>query len=175
MGDHALSGPKAISSWRVREGRREDLKAVLALVRELAAYERAADEVSLTLTQLEKDAEAGCFVWTVAEACETGQIIGMALHHGRYSTWKGKTWYVEDLVVTEAWRGQGVGKALFAAVAQRAWAEEAQRLEWQVLDWNEPAIGFYQHLEATLDGSWLNGRLTREALQNHPLVTPVQS
>ncbi|MDA0728308.1 MAG: GNAT family N-acetyltransferase [Bacteroidetes bacterium] len=171
MGHLALSGPEGDSKWYVREGRRKDLKAVLALVRELAAYERAAHEVSLTLSQLEKDAEAGCFAWTVAEERATGQIIGMVLHHGRYSTWKGKTWYVEDLVVTEAWRGQGVGKALFAAVAQRAWAEEAQRLEWQVLDWNEPAIGFYRHLEASLDGSWLNGRLTREALKNHPLRT----
>lgn len=139
------------------------MKAVRALIVELAEYEKAPDEVTLTLAQLERDLVEGCFEVTVAEA-QNGEVVGMALHHARYSTWKGKTWYLEDLVVTESWRGRGVGKALFSEVVATAQSRESQRLEWQVLDWNEPAIGFYEALNASLDGSWLNGRLTSEQL-----------
>jgi GNAT superfamily N-acetyltransferase len=156
----ALDTPAAFA---VRPGRAADLKAVRALIVELAEYEEAPDEVTLTLAQLERDLAAGCFEVTVAEALD-GSVVGMALHHARYSTWKGKTWYLEDLVVTESWRGRGVGKALFSEVAATAHSRDSQRLEWQVLDWNEPAIGFYKALNASLDGSWLNGRWTREQL-----------
>ncbi len=135
---------------------------------ELAVYEDAPDEVTLTLEQLMRDAEAGCFEVTLAESDQEG-IVGMALHHPRYSTWKGRTWYLEDLVVTQTWRGRGVGKALFHAVARRAVDMDAQRLEWQVLDWNESAIGFYKHLDASVEDSWLNGRLTRTQLESMPL------
>lgn len=156
----ALDTPAAFA---VRPGRIADLKAVRALIVELAEYEEAPDEVTLTLAQLERDLAAGCFEVTVAEALD-GSVVGMALHHARYSTWKGKTWYLEDLVVTESWRGRGVGKALFSEVAATAHSRDSHRLEWQVLDWNEPAIGFYKALNASLDGSWLNGRWTREQL-----------
>lgn len=156
----ALETPAAFA---VRPGRAADLKAVRALIVELAEYEEAPDEVTLTLAQLERDLAAGCFEVTVAEALD-GSVVGMALHHARYSTWKGKTWYLEDLVVTESWRGRGVGKALFSEVAATAHSRDSHRLEWQVLDWNEPAIGFYKALNASLDGSWLNGRWTREQL-----------
>ena len=124
--------------------------------------------VELTLEQLERDAAEGLFDVTVAESREGG-IVGMALHHPRYSTWKGKTWYLEDLVVTESWRGKGVGKALFRAVVEHALRADAQRLEWQVLDWNEPAIGFYKRLDASIEHSWLNGRLTRKQLESWPM------
>jgi GNAT superfamily N-acetyltransferase len=147
----------------VRPGQASDLKAVRALIVELAEYEKAPDEVTLTLDQLERDLAAGCFQVTVAEATD-GKVVGMALHHARYSTWKGKTWYLEDLVVTASWRGRGVGKAMFSEVVSVANAREAARLEWQVLDWNDQAIGFYQSMNASLDGAWLNGRLTREQL-----------
>ena len=90
----------------------------------------------------------------------------MALHHPRYSTWKGVTWYLEDLVVTESWRGKGVGKALFNEVVSVAQRRDAHRLEWQVLDWNAPAIGFYERLGATVSSDWLNGRLTRTQLDS---------
>lgn len=140
------------------------MPAVHALIVELATYEKAPAEVTLTAAELEADLREGCFEVTVAEGPQ-GQIVGMALHHLRYSTWKGRTWYLEDLVVTEPWRGKGVGRALFEAVAQRALERDAQRLEWQVLDWNAPAIEFYQRLGASLDGSWLNGRWTRQDLE----------
>ena len=153
------------AAFAVRPGRAADLKAVRALIVELAEYEKAPDEVTLTLDQLERDLAAGCFEVTVAEA-QNGEVVGMALHHARYSTWKGKTWYLEDLVVTESWRGRGVGKALFYEVVATAQSRESKRLEWQVLDWNEPAIGFYEALNASFDGSWLNGRLTSEQLNS---------
>ena len=152
------------STFSVRKARPSDAAFVHQLVVELARYEEAEEEVTLTVHQLEADAHAGCFECTVAEDAN-GQVVGMALHHARYSTWKGKTWYLEDLVVTETWRGFGVGRALFESVAAHARSKFAQRLEWQVLDWNAPAIGFYERLGADLDGKWLNGRLTAKALE----------
>lgn len=153
--------------FHVRAGTLEDLASVHALIVELAVYEKAPNEVSLSLDQLVRDAAEGCFFWTVA-ALEDSTIIGVALHHAKYSTWKGKTWHLEDLVVTEKWRGFGVGKALFSAVVETANGQGAQRLEWQVLDWNEPAIGFYKKLEAALSSEWLNGRLTKAQLESYP-------
>lgn len=141
-----------------------DWESVLALIVELADYERARSEVTLSVTQLQRDAERGCFSCHVAEA--QGTVVGMVLHHPRYSTWKGLTWYIEDLVVTESLRGQGIGRMLFDAVVARAIHEKAERLEWQVLDWNEPAIGFYQNIGASLSSEWLNGRLTRTDMLN---------
>lgn len=141
-----------------------DWESVLALIVELADYERARSEVTLSVTQLQRDAERGCFSCHVAEA--QGTVVGMVLHHPRYSTWKGLTWYIEDLVVTESLRGQGIGRMLFDAVVARAIHEKAERLEWQVLDWNEPAIGFYQNIGASLSNEWLNGRLTRTDMLN---------
>ena len=141
---------------------------VHALIVELARYERAEKEVALTVETLMSDMAEGRFECFVAEA--SGQIVGIALHHARYSTWKGLTWYLEDLVVTESWRGQGVGRSLFLAVVAHARSVNAKRLEWQVLDWNESAIGFYKSLGASLTDTWLNGRLTAEDLA--PLPSP---
>lgn len=151
----------------IRPGKSEDLHAVRDLIVELAMYENAPEEVTLTLDKLVQDADEGCFEVTLAESHKEG-IVGMALHHPRYSTWKGRTWHLEDLVVTQAWRGRGIGKALFHAVARRAVEAGAQRLEWQVLDWNESAIGFYKHLQASVEHTWLNGRLTRAQLESMP-------
>ncbi|MEC7694383.1 MAG: GNAT family N-acetyltransferase [Bacteroidota bacterium] len=147
----------------IRRAENHELEAVHGLIVELAAYERAEDQVFLTLAQFAKDAAEGHFEVTVA-ATHGGDIVGMALHHPRYSTWEGRTWYLEDLVVTESWRGRGVGKALFDAVVACANEQQAKRLEWQVLEWNAPAIGFYEKLGARVSADWLNGRLTREQL-----------
>ena len=143
----------------------ERLASVLQLIVELAEFEQAGDQVTIALATLVRDARSGCFNVEVAELTD-GTIIGMALHHARYSTWKGRTWYLEDLVVTESWRGRGVGAQLFQAVMKRAWDEGAMRLEWQVLDWNEPALRFYAKHGAALDDAWLNGRLTRLEMAN---------
>ena len=103
------------------------------------------------------------FGFFVAEGTD-GQLIGLALYYTAYSTWKGRMLYLEDLVVTEAARGTGLGRKLFDAVVAEARRTNAQRLKWQVLAWNEPAIGFYKRIGANLDPEWHNGNLTGEQL-----------
>ncbi len=138
---------------------------VLALIRELAAYERAVDQVELTAAQLEKDGFGSFPKYKLFVAEFGGTIAGMALLYPRYSTWKGATLYLEDLVVREAYRGRGIGRALFTAIQRFALKEKAQRLEWQVLDWNDSAIGFYKRLGASLDHEWINCRLIPSEMQ----------
>lgn len=143
----------------VREGRAADVPVVLDLIRELAAYERAADQVELTAEQLEADGFGAKPRFSLLVAELDGEVVGMALLYPRYSTWKGATLYLEDLVVSEAHRGKGIGTALFTAIQRFALNEKAQRLEWQVLDWNKSAIAFYEKIGASLDHEWVNCRL----------------
>jgi GNAT superfamily N-acetyltransferase len=141
----------------IRPGTVADLDAVHALVHELARYERAADEVSATPDTYRRDLESGWFELLVAE--HYGEIIGIALGHRAYSTWKGRIYYLDDLVVGESWRGRGVGLRLFEAFAGMARLRGAVLLKWQVLDWNEPALRFYRRLSARIETDWLNGKL----------------
>lgn len=152
---------------KIRRGTIEDLPQVLALVKELAEYERAPQEVTNTLADMERDGfgENQVFRFFVAEAASG--IVGIALYYTAYSTWKGKTLYLEDLVVTEKFRRNGVGKQLFDAVAQEAKLTGAKRFAWQVLEWNEPAIAFYKKIGASLDGEWINCRMTEEQIKNY--------
>ena len=133
---------------------------MLALIQELATYERAPDAVTNTLADMERDGFGPnpIFSFFVLEN-EVGAIVGLALFYTAYSTWKGRMLYLEDLVVTEAARRGGHGQQLFEAVVQEARAVGAKRLKWQVLEWNELAINFYKKLGATLDPEWLNGHL----------------
>ncbi|HAA13942.1 MAG TPA: GNAT family N-acetyltransferase [Cytophagales bacterium] len=156
--------------FTIREGRKEDLPAALSLIQELADYEKAPDEVDNTVALMEEEGfgDQPRFAFFVAENAEQG-IVGLALYFYSYSTWKGTCLYLEDLVVQESMRGKGLGKALFDAVAMHAKRINAKRLQWQVLDWNEPAIGFYRDvLGAELDSTWINCRLTYEQLQAYP-------
>lgn len=150
----------------IRNGRREDLPAAFTLIRELAAYEKAGHEVEVTLEQLEKEGfgSTPAFGFYVAET--DGKVTGMALYYYKYSTWKGRCLFLEDIVVTEKHRGKGIGKLLFEAVVQRAKTEGVKRLEWQVLDWNAPAIGFYKKFGSGFDDTWINCRLTEQQLQS---------
>jgi len=141
----------------IRPGTVADLDAVHALVHELARYERAAAEVSATPDTYRRDLESGWFELLVAE--HYGEIIGIALGHRAYSTWKGRIYYLDDLVVGESWRGRGVGLRLFEAFAGMARLRGAVLLKWQVLDWNEPALRFYRRLSARIETDWLNGKL----------------
>ncbi|MFM1874441.1 MAG: hypothetical protein RL266_178 [Bacteroidota bacterium] len=151
----------------VRIGLREDVPAVLGLIQELAIYEKAPDEVTVSLDELMRDGFGpnpiyGLFV---AEADHT--IVGIALYYEKYSTWKGRCLYLEDIIVTEKMRGKGIGAQLFESVVAVAKERNSARMEWQVLEWNEPAIGFYRKYNATLDGEWLNGKLTREQIRSY--------
>ena len=143
----------------IRKGTKEDLPRALELIRELAVYEKAPDEVTNTLEMMENDGfgEHPVFGYIVAE--EAGIIHGMSMYYWRYSTWKGKRIYLEDLIVTEAKRGSGIGKLLFDKTIAIGKAAGATGMMWQVLDWNEPAINFYKKYQAHIEDGWLNCNL----------------
>jgi GNAT superfamily N-acetyltransferase len=149
----------------IREGTETDLPGAFALIQELAEYERAPQEVTNTLEMMREDGFGTnpIFKFFVAETPEG--IIGIAVYFTAYSTWKGKTIYLEDLVITEKYRRFGIGKKLFDAVAKKAEALGAKRFAWQVLEWNEPAIQFYRKAEANLDPEWINCRMTETELK----------
>lgn len=150
----------------IRKGTQADLPAVHALVVELAVYEKAPNEVTNTLEDMQRDGfgEAPIFEFYVADSVEEG-IVGIALYYTAYSTWKGKMLFLEDIVVTERVRRKGVGRLLFNAVTQAAKEGNYKRMKWQVLNWNEPAINFYRSIGANLDGEWINCNLTGEQLR----------
>ena len=148
----------------IRKGTKADLPQVHALIMELAVYEKAPEEVTNTLADLQEDGfgEKPVFEFLVAEA--ENKVVGLCLYYMAYSTWKGKMLFLEDLVVTETHRRFGVGKMLFDAFARRALELGAKRLKWQVLEWNEPAITFYKKLNANLDGEWINCNMTEQEI-----------
>ncbi len=151
-------------AFTIRKGTPEDAAAIHRLIVELAVYERAEQEVTTTVDQLREDGFGEDAIYRLFVAEIEGEVVGMALWYEKYSTWKGRCGFLEDLVVRESHRGKGIGKALFLAVAEACAAADYGRMEWQVLDWNESAIGFYKSLGAELDPEWLNGKLTREGL-----------
>jgi GNAT superfamily N-acetyltransferase len=138
----------------------EDMDSVLLLIKELAEYENAPEEVIITTEQLMKDGfgDQKVFDCLVSESSDR-EIIGMALYYTGYSTWKGKTLYLEDFLVKEKYRKHGVGQLLFDAVLEEAKRRGVKRMDWQVLSWNKPAINFYIKNNAILDEEWTNGRL----------------
>jgi GNAT superfamily N-acetyltransferase len=154
----------------LRRGQESDLPRVLALIQELAAYEREPDAVTNTLDMMRHDGfgPAPIFGFFVLESGD--DLLGLALFYTAYSTWKGRMLYLEDLVVTEAARRGGYGRQLFDAVVAEAQRTGAQRMKWQVLDWNEPAIAFYKKLGATIESEWLNGNLNAEELRTYQFV-----
>lgn len=142
-----------------------DAPALHALIVELAVYEREPDAVEVTVAELAEDgfgADPAYGAFVVEDAAHG--VFGMALYYEKYSTWKGRCLYLEDLVVSQTQRGRGAGLALFKAVAEEAAVRGCRRMEWQVLDWNEPAMEFYRGMGAALDPTWVNGRLTGPAL-----------
>ncbi|MBP9926270.1 MAG: GNAT family N-acetyltransferase [Cyclobacteriaceae bacterium] len=143
----------------IREGKWEDLPRVLVLIKELAEYERAPDEVTNTVAMMEKDGFGPNPAYGFFVAEMDGLIVGLALYYYRYSTWKGKRLYLEDIIVTEAFRGKGIGKQLFETVLKKTLADKCTGMMWQVLDWNEPAIDFYKKYQANLDVQWINCNL----------------
>lgn len=151
----------------IRKGEAADVPRILELIRELAAYERAADQVEVSEEELLQDGFGAQPVYGLFVAEMNGRIEGIALYYIKYSTWKGKCVFLEDLVVTEKLRGRGIGKLLFDQVVEVAGRMHARRLEWQVLDWNEPAIRFYEKLGAHLDPEWLNGKLVYDQIQHY--------
>ncbi|MEA5259499.1 GNAT family N-acetyltransferase [Arcicella aquatica] len=143
----------------IRKGIREDVPVMFELIKELALYEKALEQVTNTVEQMYLDGfgENPIFGSIVAEV--EGEVVGLALYYYRYSTWKGKRLYLEDLIVSEKMRGKGLGEQLLEATIQQAKDDSCTGVMWQVLDWNEPAINFYKKFGTKMDGEWINVHL----------------
>lgn len=153
-----------MSAITIRAGKKEDLPRVLELIRELAEYEKAPHEVTNTVARLEADGFGPDPVYGFFVAERNSVIVGLSLYYWRYSTWKGKRLYLEDIIVTENERGQGIGKLLFDRTMKKTLEENCTGMMWQVLDWNEPAINFYKKYGAKLDSEWVNCHLEAEQI-----------
>lgn len=144
----------------IRKAVKGDCPAMLELVRELALYEKAPDEVTVDPQHFEASGFGQNPVWWafVAET-DAREVVGFALYYIRYSTWKGQVMYLEDILVTASMRGQGIGHQLVDQLIVEAKEKGFKRIVWQVLEWNEPAINFYKKYKANLDPEWINGIL----------------
>jgi GNAT superfamily N-acetyltransferase len=140
----------------IRKAVRKDCARMMELIQELATYEKAPDEVTVSLSHFEESGFGANPVWWAFVAEANGVVIGMALYYIRYSTWKGQRMYLEDILVTEDMRGQKIGSQLMDALIVEAKEKGFQGLNWQVLDWNEPAINFYKKYNANFDPEWVN-------------------
>jgi GNAT superfamily N-acetyltransferase len=148
----------------IRKAVQDDCPRMMELIKELAVFEKAPDAVTVSLEHFIKAGFGEKPVWQALVAVnDTGKIIGISLWYMRYSTWKGLRLYLEDLIVTEEFRGKGIGKKLFEETIGEARKLNVTGMMWQVLDWNEPAIEFYKKYGAEMDGEWLNCSLTLKA------------
>lgn len=145
---------------KIRRAEKKDCSRILELVKELAEYERAPNEVTISLEHFEESGFGKKPVWWAFVAETDGKIQGFALWYIRFSTWKGQRMYLEDFYVTESMRGNGMGKILFDALLDEAKEKKFHGMMWQVLKWNEPAINFYKKNNASFDGEWLNCGIT---------------
>ena len=168
---------------KIRRAVKEDCPRLLELIQELADYEKAPDEVTVTLEHFEESGFGEKQLWWAFVATSPsnsfsipiaigregefsspspserglgGEVLGFALYYIRYSTWKGQKLYLEDLLVTNAARGKGVGKLLMDQLIKEAKERKIKSIVWQVLDWNEPAINFYKKYNARFDNGWVN-------------------
>ncbi len=139
--------------YQIRPATEQDFEAILGLIKELALFEKAPEKVTNTVEQMK--AEQDYFQALVAEKTD-GEIIGFALFYFVYYTWVGKSLYLDDLYVKEAYRGQKIGSKLLYKVIETGRENNCKRIRWQVLNWNKPAIDFYKKLGADLDDEWLN-------------------
>src|SRR5579862_5055711 len=142
---------KELMNITIRTAKKADCARLLELVNELALFERAPQEVTVTLQEFEDAGFGNKPVWKAFVAEIDGLIIGFTLYYIRYSTWKGCRMYLEDLIVTEDMRGKGIGKLLFEQLFAEAKQLGVSGMVWQVLDWNEPAINFYKKYGATVE------------------------
>ncbi len=150
----------------IRESKKEDMPQVLELIKELAAFEREPEAVVVTVDDLEREGfgEHPLFKCFVAEV--SNEIVGMALVYFRFSTWKGKTIHLEDLIVKEKMRGSGLGSALYQEVLKYAKSQGVKRVEWVVLDWNEGAIKFYERSGAKILEDWRTVHMDEQGITN---------
>jgi len=166
--DKGKSG-KLLLNMKIRKGLQHDMPAVLELIRELAIFEKEPDAVVVTVADLERDGfgEHPMFYTFVAEIEheQSKHIVGMALYYYRYSTWKGRTIHLEDLIVTEKMRGSGLGFDLYSAIIAQGKKDKVRRIEWNVLDWNTPALDFYEKSGAKVLKNWLVAQMDENGIE----------
>lgn len=148
----------------IRKGTPEDMPAVLDLIQELAVFEREPEAVVVTVADLIRDGFGNKPLFHTFIAEVNKEIVGMALYYYRYSTWKGKTIHLEDLIVKEKMRGTGLGMALYTAIMKQGKANGVRRIEWNVLNWNQNAIAFYEKSGAKILDDWRVVQMTEEGL-----------
>ncbi len=149
---------------KIRKAIKSDCERMMELIKELATFERAPGEVTVTLEHFITTGFGPNPVWQALVAVsEDEKILGISLYYMRYSTWKGLRLYLEDLIVTQEFRGKGIGKMLFESTVEEARNIGVTGIMWQVLDWNKPAIDFYKKYGADVSGEWLNCSLTLNA------------
>jgi ribosomal protein S18 acetylase RimI-like enzyme len=141
----------------IRKAKRSDCKRLMELIGELAVFERAPSAVTVSLEHFEESGFGETPVWWGLVAEADGLVAGFALYYIRYSTWKGQRMYLEDLLVSDAFRGKGIGQLLFTQLFEEAKQRKFNGIVWQVLEWNESAINFYKKFEGiNIDAGWLN-------------------
>jgi len=146
-------------SLQIRKAVQADCPRMLELITELAIYERAPQEVTVTMEHFIESGFGNSPVWWAFIAEEDGVILGFALYYIRYSTWKGQRMYLEDIIVTEESRGKGAGAKLMEALIQEGKEKKFSGMIWQVLNWNEPAMNFYRKYPVKFDDEWVNASI----------------
>jgi GNAT superfamily N-acetyltransferase len=155
----------AYGKLTIRKGTPADVPDMMRLVRELAEYEKAPHEVENTEARMLEDGFGSNPVYGLIVAELDGEVVGISVYYFRYSTWKGKRLYLEDIVITEQHRGKRIGRWLFEATMQASVETNCSGMVWQVLDWNTPAIEFYKKYDAHFDGEWINVSLSRAQVE----------
>lgn len=153
-----------LENLTIRKAYKQDCEEMIQLIKELAVYEKAGDQVEVTAEQLKMDGFSASPKFHVIVAEYEQEIIGISFYYFKYSTWKGECLYLEDLVVKQSQRRKGIGKLLFEETIKEAHRAKVKRMEWQVLDWNEPAINFYKKYPTELDEEWINCRFYEKNL-----------
>jgi len=151
----------------LRVAQKHDCPRLIELVTELAVFEKLPEEVTVSLQEFEDSGFGTNPVWKAFVVEDNNVIIGFALYYVRFSTWKGRRVYLEDFIVTEEYRGKGIGKLLFEQIIKETKELDYSGMVWQVLDWNEPAIKFYNKYEATIEEGWLNASLSQEQISKY--------
>lgn len=153
--------------FSIREAEKEDMQAVFNLIKELAIFEKEPNAVEITVDDLVKDGFGSNQQFKVFLAEVEGEIGGMALFYPRYSTWQGKALHLEDLIVSQKYRGLGLGKGLYRKIIEYAYENGINRLEWEVLDWNKGAIDFYLASGAVMHDNWNMCQMTRQQMEDY--------
>jgi len=155
--------------YQIRKAKAADFPAILGMIKELALFEKAPEQVSNTVEQMEEEqALFECFVVENG----SGEIVAMALYYWAYYTWVGKSLYLDDLYVKKPYRGQGIATSLIHKIFEVAKAQNCKRVRWQVLEWNKAAIKLYQKLGAEIDGQWCNCDFDQESISSFDSNTP---